>query len=222
MHLKRLTAAAFATALFTGLPCQTGHAQGLLNESGQATLADAFGTATGPEALTVGWSVVENSSDIYTYSYIVQNPTGDLLLNGDGSPTSTSEIVDAFSVQFDATIPGAYQAGTQTGGLTDQDNGVAGLSWSFAAVNPGGSSPSLSFQSVLAPGLGNANATDDNPPSPWRSTPGGQQVPVPLAVPEPDTLALVAGALLMMPFRRAVGRFIRPGGSAIPPADGTH
>jgi len=50
----------------------------------------------------------------------------------------------------------------------------------------------LSFQSDLPPGAGNANAQDANPPSPWSSFPNGQQVPVPLTVPEPGTWALVA------------------------------
>jgi hypothetical protein len=109
---------------------------------------------------------------------------------------------------FDATVPGAYLSGSQTGGSTQLNNGAAGLYWSFVAVNPGANSPSLSFQSDLPPGMGNANALDENPPSPWRSSPNGQQVPVPTAVPEPPPLALLALTLLLLPFRSAILRAI--------------
>ena len=132
-----------------------------------------------PEALTVDWSVAEDGSGIYTYSYTIQNPAGDVILNDAGEPTSTPEVVDAFSIGFDTTLPGAYVPVSQAGGSTEQNNGVDGLFWSFATVNPGADSPALSFQSYLAPGLGNANAQDGNPPSPWSTIPGGQQLPVP-------------------------------------------
>jgi hypothetical protein len=80
-----------AVVLFGALG-QTGRAQGLLNESGTSALADVFGTSTGPEALTVSWSVVENASDVYTYTYSLNNPAGDVLLNDNDTPTSTPEV----------------------------------------------------------------------------------------------------------------------------------
>jgi hypothetical protein len=186
-HPKTIVALAVGAILLCGLLGQTAQAQLLLNESGTSILADSFGTATGPEALTVSWSVVENVSLVYTYSYSVNNPAGDVNLNN-GSP----EPVDAFSVGFDTTAPGAYIIGSQTGGVFDENNGHGGLFWAFAAVNPGTSSGPLSFLSDLPPTLGNANAQDANPPSPWSSYPDGQQVPVPLTVPEPGTWVLVA------------------------------
>ena len=66
---KPIAAVAVGAVLLSGMLCPAARAQGLLNESGTAILANAFGTATGPEALTVDWSVVESASDVYTYSY---------------------------------------------------------------------------------------------------------------------------------------------------------
>jgi hypothetical protein len=212
-----ITALALASALTAVVFSPTARAQGLLNESGSATLADVFGTATGPEALTVNWSVVESPFFVYTYTYTVQNPAGDVLLNGDDTPTSNPEIVDALSVQFNATVPGAYVANSQSGGATEQNNGAAGLFWSFAAVSPGASSPALSFQSDLPPVQGNANASGDNPPAPWSSVPNGQQVPVPSSVPEPATFSLLAGTLLLFPFRAAIVRIGRKREDVNPP-----
>ena len=180
-HLRPAAVTLFAAMMTAVVPCRTARAQGLLNESGQSILANAFGASSGPETLTVDWSVNENSSDVYSYAYTIENPVGDVVLNNDGSPTSSPEVVDAFSGPFDTTAPGAFVLDSQSGGLTDVNNGADGLAWSFSAVNPGAGSPSLSFQSDLPPGQGNATALDENPPSPWRSTPGGQQVPVPTA-----------------------------------------
>ena len=191
-HPKTIVALAVGAILLSGLLGQTAQAQLLLNESGTSILADSFGTATGPEALTVSWSVVESVTLGYTYSYSVNNPVGDVVLGNTGLPTSTPENVDAFSVSFDTTVAGAYIAASQTGGVFDENNGNGGLFWAFAAVNPGTSSGPLSFLSDLPPTLGNANAQDANPPSPWSSNPFGQQVPVPTTVPEPGTWVLVA------------------------------
>jgi hypothetical protein len=167
----------------------------LLGKTAQATsvLADVLGTDSGPEALPISWSVVENASLVYTYSYTVNNPAGDVLLNN-----GTPEVVDAYSVSFDTTAPGAYIASSQLGGLTDLNNGTAGLFWAFTPISPGASTSPLSFQSDLPPVMGNAGAQDANPPSPWSSSPNGQQVPVPGVVPEPTTLSmLLAGSGLL-------------------------
>src|ERR1017187_2409213 len=215
IYSKTVVALVAGAILLSGLLGQTAQAV-LLTESGTSVLADAFGVNTGPEALTVSWSVVENVSLIYTYTYTVNNPVGDVVLNNNGSPTSTPEIVDAFSVAFDTTVPGAFVPGSQIGGLYDANNGVSGLFWAFAAVNPGANSGPMSFQSELPPTLGNANALDQNPPSPWSSNPNGQQVPVPTtSVPEPTSTTLLAlTALLLLPFRSTISQFIRKGEKA--------
>src|ERR1039458_2189346 len=113
-HPKTIVALAVGAILLSGLLGQTAQAQLLLNESGTSILADSFGTATGPEALTVSWSVVESVTLGYTYSYSVNNPVGDVVLGNTGLPTSTPENVDAFSVGFDTTAPGAYIMNSQT------------------------------------------------------------------------------------------------------------
>jgi hypothetical protein len=194
-------------------------AQAALVESGTAQLADVLEVDTGPESLTVSYSVFLTAG-VYTYSYSVANPTGDVILPpapGAGGP----EVVDAFAVAFNTTIgsgtTAAYIPGTQTGGTAMQNNGTSGLFWSFTVVNPGSSSPTLSFQSYLPPVLGNANASDENPPSPWSSSPFGQQVPIPetpVSTPEPPTTALLALTFLLLPFRSNLRRFLRLSGPA--------
>jgi hypothetical protein len=189
--------------LLSGAFCPSVQAS-LLIESGTSTLVNASAT----EPLTVTWSVTETGST-YTYSYIVNNPVGDVQLNSNtGKKTTNPETVDYFSVGFDTTVPGAYILSTQAGGNSMLNNGVNGLSWNFAAVNPGSSSPTLSFESSLYPGSASANASDHNPPSPWYSSPGGQLVPAPVAaVPEPTTL--ISGALLLLPFGASTLRIMR-------------
>jgi hypothetical protein len=192
--------------MLPALLCQKADAQGRVVEFGKSILADVFGAANGPEALGVVWSVGESDSGLYTYSYTVINPLGDVLLTDQGQPTSTPEIVDSFSVGFDTTAPGAYVPSSQTGGTVDLDLGTAGLFWYFPPVPPGGRSPLLSFESHAPPTLGNADASDANPPSPWSSSPSGQPVGVPgdpqTDVPEPTTVALfVATGLLLLALR---------------------
>jgi len=190
--------------LLSGVLCQTAQAQGLLNESGASILADVNGTATGPEALTVSWSVVENAPSDYTYTYTVNNPSGDVLLPGSYAP-GTSEIVDSFSLDFNAALPDAVVSGP-IGGNSAFNFGAYGLYWVLSpdVVRAGTSSGLLSFQSELPPSPGNASASDDSPPSPWAS-PNGSPVPVPgtgnFSVPEPATTTLLAlTALLLLPF----------------------
>ncbi len=179
--------------LLAGLFCQTAQAV-LLHESGTAVLADNLGATTGPDALIVDWSVDENAALVYTYTYTVDNPVGD------------STAFSSFSVGFDTTQPGAFVAGSQTGGALDLNNGALGLDWDFAAVQPGANSGPLSFESTLLPMMGDANASGGiTPPSPWSSNPDGQEVPVPeTSVPDSmNTLAALAGVLLLLPLRAA-------------------
>ena len=199
-QINTIAALASGAILLSGVLSQTAQAS---VESGSAQLADVLGVDTGPESLTVSY-LVTLSAGVYTYTYSVFNPAGDVLLNTNGLPTATPEVVDAFSVGFDTTQPGAFIAGSQTGGLADLNDGVAGLFWAFTGVNPSNSSPTLSFESDLPPVMGNAGAQDANPPSPWASNPDGQDVPVPNTALAPDstsTLALFGGVLLLLPFR---------------------
>jgi hypothetical protein len=172
-------------------------------------LADSFGTSVGPEALVVSWAVLFNTgSDIYTYAYNVSNPVGDVLLNPNGSPTTTPETVDSFHVGFNATAPGAL-LGLPTGGALATSD-ATGVSWYFAPTIASGSSVLLQYQSDFGPTMGNAAGNGANPPGPWSSSPGGQTVPVPRPSPEPATTTLIAlSAFLLLPFRSNLRRFLR-------------
>jgi hypothetical protein len=220
MKQKPLLAMILGASLMTGLQCQTAQAQPIvLNpltpggpaDTGTSVLADALGANTGPEAITISWSVSESSNRVYTYTYTVNNPVGDVVLDNNGNPTLTPEIVDAYSVGFDTTQPGNYIMNSQTGGLVDLNNLSGGLFWAFTPINPGTSSGPLSYQSDNAPAPGNANAQDRNPPSPWASDPDGQEVPIPTTIPEPSTTILLALASLFMPFRSRLFQFFRKG-----------
>jgi hypothetical protein len=193
--------------LSTTLLCLPAYSQGLvaLNESGTSLLAPSiaptggFGAAP-QEYLIVNWSVIETSPDIYTYSYSILNPAGDVLLTPSGGLSSTPEIYDAFSVGFNTTLTGAYITGTQSGGAFQEVNNID-LSWFFSpSVAAGTTGPKVSFESTFLPTFGNGNAEDAVPPSPWSTAnPGGQQIPVPnspnipnAAAPEPGIPALLA------------------------------
>lgn len=192
--------------LIEGVLCQTSQAQGLLNISGTSTLAPSLtpigGYGASPqEYLSVSWSVVENPSGIYLYSYTVHNPVGDVLMNPSGGLTSTPEIFDSLAVDFNTTVAGEYLPGTQTGGSFQLVNTVD-LAWFFnPAVAAGSSAPTVTFQSDFPPTSGNASADGAIP---WSSvSPNGQELAVPdppSAVPEPSSAALVAMAgLLFVP-----------------------
>jgi hypothetical protein len=137
--------------------------------------------------------------DVYTYTYTINNPAGDVMLPGSPNPGSP-EIVDSFGVTFDASAPGAAVSGP-TGSLFEENVGTGGLFWFiYPVIEPGTSSGPLSFQSDDAPTFGNASATDDNPPSPWTSINGGQEVPVPMtSVPDAmSTAGPLAGVALLL------------------------
>jgi hypothetical protein len=206
-HAKPIVALATGVILLCGVVCQTVQAQLVLGpltpggpaDTGTSILADSSGSGpTSPESLTVTWAVSENVADVYTYAYQVYNPPGDVLLGGPDA--GQAEIVDSFSVLFDTTDPSLYIPGTQSAGSGNQVNGTSGLFWTFPAVNPGGLSPGLSFESLEPPTSGNANAQDGNPPSPWSSSPSGQEVPVP--IPEPASMTLLALSALSLLMRK--------------------
>ncbi len=199
-QINPVVAAAAAIAI-----CHNAGAQGLLNENGISILAPTFaptgGYAANPqEYLSVAWTVAELSPGDYKYTYNVSNPAGDVLLNSSGGLTGTPEIFDAFSVGFNTTAAGAYLAGTQTGGFVQEQSTVS-LAWFFDPSIPAGSTGTVTFQSAFGPTLGNADAMDAAPPSPWSSVaPGGNTVPVPQIIPEPSVATLLgASALLLIP-----------------------
>ena len=210
---KRIVALGCGVILLAVALCQTAQAT-VMDISGASILADVDGTTTAPEALTISWSVTgvadgaSITGDLYTYTYIVENPAGDVLLPGSYDP-GVSEIVDSFYLTFDASVSGAVVSGP-TGGDGAYDFGAYGLYW---VLNPdvvvaGSSSGPLWFTSDLPPSPGNASASDDNPPSPWSSYPNGQPVPVPgtgnFVVPDSmNTMALLGGVLLLPPFGSA-------------------
>jgi len=187
-----------------------------LNLSGTSILAPVLaptgGYAVNPqEYLPVVWTVMENASQVYTYSYTAENPVGSVLLNADGSLTQTSEVFDLFSVSFNTTVPGAYLPGSQTGSAFEEVNAV-GLAWFFNPPIVAGSSAMVSFQSDYAPVVGYANAAGATLPSPWSSiSAGGDEVPIPDAiVPEPGSGSMftIAATLFVLAFRAVP----RPGG----------
>jgi len=203
---KTIAALTSGAILLSGLFCQSAHAS-LLNISGTSVLADTRGATSGPEAITVSWSVVENVSDVYTYSFSVNNPLGDVVLSP-SADAGASEIVDTFVLNFDASaITGlSFPANTTAYAL-----GPYGIYWAIYpdVVVAGTNSGALSFQSLLPPSPGIASASDDSPPSPWSSSPSGQYVPVPgignFSVPDStNTIAMLAGMLLLLPFQSAL------------------
>jgi len=196
-NAKPIVALLSGAFLLCGVLCQTTQAQSLI-ESGTATLADLNGTgpATGPDDLTVTYKVYESTSGptVYTYDYIINNPSTD------------TGLAESFSVGFNAAASGALIGGTISGNGAVSPGNI-GVIWSPTFVSAGSSSTTLSFQSddswVL--GLANANGTT---PGPWASTAlSSSEVPVPqTAVPEPSTTALLVGCLLLLPFRSTILR----------------
>lgn len=167
--------------------CQTIRAQSTI-ESGTVTLADEAGANTGPGALTVQYSVTESLSNVYTYSYIIGNPSADV---GTGA---------TFSVGFNSTVAGALLGSPSGDGV---DNSGLGGRWQPIIITPGNSA-TLSFESDDAPTMGNANANGGTP-GPWSSSPDGSQIPVPTVVPEPESsMTMLAGLLLVFPLRSIV------------------
>jgi len=206
-HTNAIFRLASGAVLLSGLLVQPLHAN-LLNESGVSTLADALGVNSPPEALTISWSVVESPSFLYTYSYTINNPAGDVLLPGSGNP-GQPEVVDSYQVDFNTGLAGALVGLPSVGGY-DIGNGIV---WFLSSpVTAGNSSAALTYQSDLPPTMGNASASDDNPPSPWSSYPSGEQIPVPGAARVPDstsTAVLLGGIMILFPFRTAFRKVAR-------------
>lgn len=147
-------------------------------EFGVSTLGSGAPSTLG-DVVTVFWGVNLNLG-VYSYSYQIYD-------------TSASDTVDVLTVGFNTIAPGALTVG---GNYTYTTPG--GVTWvGFTPVDIGGTSGILSFNSLLAPVLGNATATDStSPPSPWASIfPDGQQVPVPL-VPDGGATVMLLGAAL--------------------------
>jgi len=142
-------------------------------EFGQSTLDSSSVPA---DTITIFYGV-NLSGGIYQYSYEVYDSNG-------------GDVVDSFAVGFNTTVAGAVIGGNY------QILAANGLTWNlFGPVQIGGVSGILDFTSLLAPALGNANAQNQNPPSPWASTPGGQQVPIP-HIPDGGATVMLLGAAL--------------------------
>jgi hypothetical protein len=191
--------------LISATLCGTANAQSTLIESGTSTLADLFGVSTGSEALTVSWFVVENTggptSGTYTYAYNVSNPTGDVVLNPNGTLTTTPESFNSFSITFNTGLAANLVLTPPAGGSV-QNNMADGVTFSFPDVAPGSSSPLLAFQTTTAPALVMASAGGGaTPPGPWSTVPNNSPVPAPRGVPEPGTATLMALTALGLPIR---------------------
>lgn len=178
--LSHLGAVITGALLFTGAMSQTAHANILLGVQYESLL---YSVSEPANSIEVFWEV-NGGPGAYTYEYKVYN-----------SPDAV-DTVDSFNVGFDASNPLLYVPGTQTGGTEQINDGVNGLTWDFNPVAVGGLSPLLTFGSTLPPVLGNGNAADRNPPSPWASAPGGQQVAIPGIPDGGTTVALLGGALI--------------------------
>jgi hypothetical protein len=212
MHIKPINILACGSILLSALLCQT--VQATLGPggsiSGVSVLADIQGTATGSEALTVDWSVSESLlGGVYTYSYTVNNPLNDVLLGGTNA--GAGEIVDAFGVSF-------HTAGADVLSITGGSEGGAspkGVGWELESptVAAGTNSGPLTFTSDLPPQAGNASANDSDPPAPWSTFPNGTPVPVPgngsLVPDATDTMTLLAGMMVLLPFRSNFKRIVR-------------
>jgi hypothetical protein len=216
IRIKPIVAVASGTVLLSSFLCQNSQAQGSFYETGTSTLADVFGTTTGNDVLTVSWFVAESPDGLYTYGFNVNNPAGDVELNNNGTPTTTPETFNNFSITFNTTLPGAYVSGTEPVGGSLLNDGTSGLTWTFPAVSPGTSSPLLAFQSDLAPGINSGSMGNVGvgggaiPPSPWSSALTGQTVPVPRVIPEPEITDMLAlTALLLLPFSATWCRLVR-------------
>jgi len=122
--------------------------------------------------IAVNWEVSTSlNPGVYTYEYQVVNPL------------AASVTVDILSVAFDAVSNVTVLA--VGGGSSSYVETGDGMVWLLAPVPGGSSTPALNTAGVLyftspdLPAYGNASASDSNPPSPWGSTLGGQQVAVP-------------------------------------------
>ncbi|MGP8200228.1 MAG: hypothetical protein ACLQU4_12080 [Limisphaerales bacterium] len=219
-----ITVLATATALLQMALCQKAYSNGRLDEAGVSILAPAVTPAGGfaadpQEYLRVSWLVVENASDVYTYSYTVQNPTGDVHLNGNGTSGTTPEAFNFFFVDFNTTLPGAYVSGSQSGTSLRKFSSDE-LAWFFApGIGAGSSSTTVSFESDLPPTWGRATAGDIASRPPWSAVfEWGAELPVPgiasvsgtTAIPEPTTteLMFVAGSLAGV-FCQGLKRWLR-------------
>jgi hypothetical protein len=149
-------------------------AQATLITSGTSTLVSGN---TAGNNITVSYSV-NLAGAIYTYAYILNNPSTD----------TTSP--DSFNVSFNTTPVGAVLGGNYT------TLSPGGVSWVFTPVAPGLSSATFSFTSAYSYILGNANASDNIPPSPWSTIgQGATQLPVP-HIPDGGATVMLLGAAL--------------------------
>jgi hypothetical protein len=166
-----------------------------LNTVYTSTLA----STTPADDITVKWEVSTTAvpgttlgAGDYDYEYQVVN-------------AETATTVDNFAVSFNA-IPGVNvltTGGGPAGTISAAELGI-GVNWfSLSALAAkGGSTAGLNTTGVLyftspdLPTLGNADANDHNPPSPWASDPNGMQVGIP-NVPDGGLTASMLGMGLL-------------------------
>jgi hypothetical protein len=203
---KPIVALASGAILLFGVLCQTTHAQAII-ASNTVAMSDTDGNSTGPTALSVSYTVSYNStSQLYTYDYIVSNPSGDYI-DGDVGNPSDAVYVTSFEVSFNASPVGAVSS--PTGGVHFQNDGPSGVTWALGGTLGPGDSANLSFQSDNAYDVATANSSGaPNPPAPWETLPGGPVVaPNPPVIPEPATTALFGLGLLFAAFRPNILKF---------------
>lgn len=154
------------------------------------------GAGTQPD-LQVVYSVNESAALVYTYSYTFS--VGDW--NGTTFTPTTGNPASSFVIDTPFANAGSLNTFTSTGAtavFTPNNN----VTWFYVggAVN----SDTVTFQTLLNPGLGGGSAVDGSPSVSWFA-PAGALVATP--VPEPTTIA--AGALLLLPFGIGALRSLR-------------
>jgi len=188
-HLKPNIALACGAMLLFGMLCQSANA-----ESGTSILATQA-TTDPSEQLTIDWSVVENSG-VYTYTYDVYNPSGDVLW-----PATDPAVPESFE-DFYIGVNYSLVTSISDGGT---DFGSHSIKWFLdPSIAPGSSTGDLVITSDYGPVMSSAKANDQNEPSPWNTTyAGGTPIPVPGAVPDTaNTMILLGSTLVLLPLAR--------------------
>lgn len=170
------------------------------------------------------WMVVPNPQGAgFIYFYQLENPAGNPGIDAftlTFNPGTVGGVLAAGVVQNnDLDLPGLLHAPHTPAGfpnLAGENDAYAlmplvavnvninpgddTLTWTFNPLTAGSESDTLFFVHLLPPTYGNAVAQNGTPPSPWGSlAPGGQPVPIP--VPEPGSIVMLASAAGMLALR---------------------
>jgi hypothetical protein len=191
MQSKPTIALVAGAVLLFGALSPSARAQGLI-ASNTVDITDPGNVAAND--LSVQYEVFDNSG-VFTYDYVVANPSTSTKYLGDFEVYVNTHIAgSAFNVSTTSSDPGDFQ--TATG---------SGVDWFFGSpIAPGSKTATLSYQSDYTYFLGTANASGtDN----WASSnPGGELVATANApvIPEPSTTALFGAALLLVAIRPTI------------------